>query len=514
MPQNTSSDNKRIAKNTLLLYIRTLFVMVISLYTSRVVLQALGVDDYGVYQVVGGVVAMFSIISNALSSAISRFITFEIGHGDKDKLRKIFSTSVIIQIGLALIVLVAVEVIAIWFLETQMQIPDGRMDAARWVLQCSLITFCINLISIPYNACIIAHEHMKAFAYVSVLDALLKLGVCFCIMALPSDKLISYAILLTVVALIIRLIYGIYCHKHFEETRGKIVFDKTIFKEMAGFSGWSFFTNTNHLLNTQGVNMLMNVYFGVTVNAARGIATQVENAVLAFVTNFTTAINPQITKSFAAGETDRTQDLVCRGAKFSYLAMLLLSIPIICETETILNIWLPEVPQYTVIFTQLSLVLGTIDCLGATGFTAVMASGRIKKYALILTPIGFLEFPLTWIFFSLGSSVVWTYYLYIMVKFTVLIVRTYLLKEFVGLKFSMFLQRTLLPAVITTIIAAIPALIIVYLLPVGILRFFVSLFVGVLSAATASFYIGMTKGERTVIKSKIQDFLSKFIKHV
>ncbi len=512
MTSNTSSSNKRIAKNTILLYIRTLFVMVISLYTSRVVLQALGVDDYGVYQVVGGVVSMFAIISNALSSAISRFITFEIGHGDTEKLRKIFSTSIIIQIGLSVIVFIAVEVIAIWFLETQMQIPDGRMDAARWVLQCSLVTFCINLVSIPYNACIIAHEHMKAFAYVSVLDALLKLGVCFSIMALPSDRLIAYAILLTVVALIIRLIYGIYCHKHFEETRGKIVFDKAIFKEMAGFSGWSFFTNTNHLLNTQGVNMLMNVYFGVAANAARGIANQVEGAVLQFVNNFTTAINPQITKSYAAGEIERTHDLVCRGAKFSYLAMLIFAVPLICETETILNIWLPEVPQYTVIFTQLSLILGTIDCLGATGFTASMASGRIRKYALILTPIGFLEFPLTWIFFSLGSSVVWTYYLYIIVKLIVLFVRTYLLKEFVGLNPSMFLRRVLLPIMFATIVAILPAVAVLYFIPEGFLRLLVSLVVGMASAALSSFFIGMTKGEQEVIKYKVQNVLSKFLK--
>ncbi len=508
-----SQDNKRIAKNTIILYIRTVFLMLISLYTSRVVLQALGIEDYGVYQVVGGVVSMFSIISSALSNSISRFITFEIGHGDKEKLKRIFSTSVIIQVGLAFVVAIAVEIIAIWFMETQMQIPEGRMVAARWVLQCSLITFCINLISIPYNACIIAHEHMNAFAYVSIIEATLRLAVCFCIMAMPTDRLITYAFLLTIVAIMIRFIYGVYCHKHFEETRGKIIFDKILFKEMFGFSGWSFFTHTNYLLNTQGVNMLMNVYFGVTVNAARGIANQVEHAVLQFVNNFTTAINPQITKSYATGELERTHDLVCRGAKFSYLMMLVFSVPLICETETILNIWLVNVPDYAVIFTQLSLILGIIDSLGSSGVTACMASGKIKKYSIILTPIGLIEFPLTWLFFALGSSVVWTYYLYIIVKIIVLVVRAVLVKEFIGLKLSTFYRRSLHPAILTTIASVIPAVIVVLTMPQGILRFFVSMIVGFGSAMMSSFYIGMTKGERVVISTKAKSILSKFIKH-
>lgn len=507
-----SSANTRIAKNTILLYIRTAITMLITLYMSRVVLQVLGVEDYGVYQVVGGVVMMFSVISNALSNASSRFITFEIGKGDKEKLKRTFSTSVIIQIGLSIIVGIAVEFIAIWFLQTQMQIPADRIDAAKWVLQCSLVTFCINLISIPYNACIIAHEHMTTFAYVSILEVLLKLVACFGCMVFPTDKLKTYAVLLTVVALIIRIIYGIYCHRHFEETRGKIIFDKSLLREMADFSGWSFFTNTNYLLNTQGVNMLINVYFGVAVNAARGLATQVENAVIQFVNSFTTAINPQITKSYAAGDIERTHDLVCRGAKFSYFAMLIFLVPLICETETILSIWLPEVPEYTVIFTRLSLIIGVFDCLGASGTTACMASGKIRKYALLLTPIGFIEFPLTWLFFACGASVVWTYYLYILVKLAVLLTRIALLKGFIGLSFSFFYKRALHPVILSTLISAIPAAAIVLLMPQGLIRFFISMVVGVCSAMGASFYVGMTKGEQQVICTKAQNILSKITK--
>ena len=264
-------NNKLIAKNTIILYIRTLFVMLISLYTSRVILEALGVEDYGIYQVVGGIVAMFSVISSSLSSAISRFLTFEIGYGDKVRLGNIFSTSITIQIFLSFIVLILSELIGIWFIETKMQIPFDRLDAAKWVFHFSLFTFCINLLSVPYNACIIAHERMNAFAYIGVFEAVMKLVICYMIKISFADKLVSYALLMTLLALSIRIIYGVYCKK-FEECRVKAGFNKAIFKEMIGFSGWSFFNNTAYILNGQGINMLMNVYFGVVVNAARGIA--------------------------------------------------------------------------------------------------------------------------------------------------------------------------------------------------------------------------------------------------
>ncbi len=493
-----------------MLYVRTLFVMVISLYTSRVVLQVLGVEDYGVYQVVGGLVAMFSVISSSLSSAISRFITFEIGRGDVERLKRIFSTSIIIQLCLCVIVALAVEIGGLWFMHTEMQIPAGRLDAAEWVLHCSVLTFCLNLLSIPYNACIIAHEHMKAFAYVSVVEAVLKLGILFLIAYSPIDSLVTYAILLTVVAALIRLAYTVYCHKHFEESRCvSLVFDKNLFKDMAGFSGWNFFTNTNFILNNQGVSMLMNVFFGVTVNAARGIATQVENAVLQFVNNFTTAINPQITKSFATGDLNAMHTLVCRGARFSYFVMLIMALPIICETETTLNLWLTEIPDHTIIFVQLSLIMGMCDSLGASGYTACAATGKLKRYSLIITPIGLLEFPLTWLFFAYGAPVASTYYLYIFVKILVLVARMYLMRDMVGLKISTFVTSVFLPVITTTIIAIIPSVLILNFIEPSIYRFFLSVIVGVLSVAISVLYVGMTRTERNTILGKVRHIMYK-----
>ena len=500
---NTSANNKRIAKNTLFLYMRTLLVMVISLYTSRVVLQVLGVEDYGVYQVVGGLVAMFSVISSSLSSAISRFITFELGTGNINKLKKIFATSIVIQLCISAIVILSVEIVGLWFLHSKMQIPEGRMNAAEWVLHCSLLTFCINLLSIPYNACIIAHEHMKTFAYVSIVDVIMKLGCVFLIAFSPIDKLISYAVLLTLVAAAIRLIYMIYCNKHFEECRTKLVFDKPIFKEMFGFSGWSFFNNTTHILNSQGINMLMNVFFGVTVNAARGIALQVENALLSFVNSFTTAVNPQITKSYAAGDLPAMHKLVCRGAKFSFFMMFILALPIILEAEQILKMWLVNIPDYTVIFVQLSLIMGLCDCMGSAGYTACMATGKIRNYSIIITSIGILEFPLAWFFFAWGYPPFYAYYTYIAVKIMVLIARMFLLKRMVGLNIRTHIQHIFLPVIVVSVVASILPTTIVHMMDSSLLRVVVVAVVSMISASLTILYAGMTKSEREVIVSKL-----------
>lgn len=486
--------------------------MLVSLYTSRVVLSVLGVEDYGVYQVIGGLVSMFSIISASLSAAISRFITFELGSGNQEKLKRIFATSLLIQIGLSIIIVIIAEFVGLWFLENKMQIPDGRMEAAHWVLHCSLITFCINLLSVPYNACIIAHERMKAFAYVSIIEVLLKLGVVYLISVSPIDRLISYAILLTLTALAVRLIYTIYCHRNFEESKTKIVFDKAIFKEMIGFSGWSFFNNTSVIFNTQGVNMLINVFFGVAVNAARGIASQVESAVLQFVNSFTTAINPQITKSYANGDLDGMHSLICRGAKFSYYSMLLLSLPIIIEAKQILSLWLVDVPEYTVIFVQLSLIMGMCDCIGTTGYTACMATGKIKRYSLTLTPIIILVFPLSWVLFALGAPIVSTYYLYILIKVSVLFVRMCLMKRMIGLKPVLYTKKVFLPILLTTIISVMLPILVISIMDESFIRLILLFIVSTISVGISALFLGMTKNERNMILHKCMTLISKIVK--
>lgn len=501
---NSHINNKRIAKNTALLYARTLVVMLITLFTSRIVLKALGVEDYGIYQVVGGMVAMFQMISGSLSAAISRFITYEIGKGNMDRLRMIFSTSVYVQIIIAAIVFILAEIIGLWFLETQMQIPDGRMTAATWVLQFSLVTFCFNLMSVPYNACIVAHEHMNAFAYISILDAVARLGIAYLLLASPIDRLVFYAVCMMILAVMVRYIYSVYCRKNFEESRKLVRFDKQTFKDIFSFAGWGFVTSINGHLNNQGVNMLVNVFFGVVYNASRGIANQVEGAVLSFINSFTVAVKPQIIKSYAAGDIEGMTTLVYRGAKFSYFAMLAMMLPIICETDIILHTWLTEVPDQAVLFVKLSLIIGTFDCVGASSAAACYATGKIKKYAIILGIIGFLEFPLTWIFFSLGAPIVSTYYLYILVKTLVLAARIYLLQDLVDLKMMNYVRNVLVPMFFVTMLALLPALTVLSLMTESYVRLVVSLAVGVSSVMISAYYVGLTRGERRVILSKIK----------
>ena len=374
MSIQTSENNKRIAKNTLLLYFRMLLLMVVSLYTSRVTLAALGVEDYGIYNVVGGVVAMFSMLSGSLSAAISRFITFELGRGDKERLKTVFSTSVNIQIGLAIIIMVLAEIGGVWFLNCKMNIATERLLAANWVLQCSIITFMINLISVPYNAAIIAHERMSAFAYISILETVLKLLVVYLLYVTLYDRLIVYAVLLCLVAIALRLIYGIYCKRNFEECTYHFIYDKSILRSMTGFAGWNFIGVASGALRGQGVNIVINLFCGAAVNAARAISFQVNNAVNSFASNFMTAINPQITKSYASGNYGYMMQLIFQGARLSYYLLLFISLPLILEADTVLKLWLEEVPEHTTLFVQLILVFGMEEALSNPLITAMLAT--------------------------------------------------------------------------------------------------------------------------------------------
>lgn len=504
-------SNKRITKNTILLYFRTILIMLITLYTSRVILNALGVEDYGIYNVVGGVVAMFSLLSGSLSNAISRFITFELGRGDIRRLSVIFSTSVNIQLALSLLIMVLGSAVGGWFLNTQMNIPDGRMMAANWVLYCSLLMFCVNLISIPYNACIIAHERMAAFAYVSILEVSLKLLICYLIVVSPFDKLISYAILLVFVALIIRFVYGIYCNRHFEECRYRPVYDCSLLKQMGSFAGWQFMSNGCWLLNTQGVNILINMFFGVALNAARGIATQVDGAIQQFVNNFMTAVNPQITKDYAAGRIKEMFTLVCRGAKFSYFLLMFLAIPVMLETEYILTLWLKTVPDHTVIFLRLTIIGSMLNMLGGTGLTACMATGNIKRYSIWISSVGILVFPLTWIAFECGLPVESTYFVFIIVYVGVTIVRLYIMKELLHFPLFLFIRKVIVPMLIVTPAATILPFFTANSLAPSFWRLCLTVIVSLISSAASIYLIGLTSNERRAVAKKAAGFCNKFV---
>lgn len=501
----SSNNNKRIAKNTLLLYFRMLFLMVVSLFTSRVILNTLGVDDYGIYNVVGGIVAMFTIVSGSLTSAISRFITFELGKGDTEKLKTIFSTSVNIQLGLSVIVVLIGEIGGFWFLNTQMSIPPGRMEAANWVLQCSLGIFVLNLLSVPYNSAIIAHEKMGAYAYISIIDIALKLVVAYAIIFSPYDRLASYGILLLLEALLVRFIYGIYSKRHFEECSYHLVYDKTVVRDMVSFAGWNFLGVTAGTLNTQGVNILMNLYFGVAVNAARGIAVQASAAISQFVQSFTTAVNPQITKSYAAGEMSYMHSLVCRSAKFSAFLFLLMAVPLIVETPKMFEIWLKNPPEYAVLFFRLGL-LGTFAdvVLGNCLMTAIFASGDIKKYQVLVTVWGGMVFPLTWITYKFGATPESTYVVYFIMYCFVLYVRLRVVHQKIKLSIREYVTLVLVRVIPVSLLSFVFPVIITFLMQAGFLRLVVTSFVGIVMTSLSVYYVGLTSGEKVMITDKVR----------
>lgn len=484
--------------------------MVVTLYTSRVILNTLGVDDYGIYNVVGGFVAMFAVLSSSLSNAISRFLTYELGHGDKNKLNLIFCTGVNIQIGMSLLIVVVCEAIGIWFLNYEMSIPTERIYAANWVLQLCMLTFCINLISVPYNAAIIAHEKMDAYAYISILEVLLTLGVVYLLVISPIDKLIAYSILLFFVKLLIRFIYGIYCGRNFEECKYHLVFEKSILKEMSGFAGWNFFGNAAYLFNTQGVNMLMNIFFGVAVNAARGVAAQVDAAVKMFVGNFMTAVNPQITKSYASGDLSYMHMLIYRSSKLSGYLLLYFAIPVLLEADEILYLWLKNVPDYTAVFLKILIVTSFFDTVFSSPMvTAVNATGKIKKYQIIMTLVGCLVFPVSWIVFKMGGSAWTTYVVYGIIYFVLVFIRLFLLRGLINLDPFDFIKKVMLPYIPVVCLSVVAPLLSTILLEQNVLRLLVTCIVSVVSTTTIVYTLGLTKSERALIYDK---FIKRIIK--
>ena len=494
----SQNNNKRIAKNTLLLYVRMLFTMAVSLYTSRVVLGALGIEDYGIYNVVGGVVIMFSVLSGSMSTSISRFFTFELGRGDLNRLNVVFSTGVNIQWGMSLLVVFLAEIIGVWFLNYKMNIPECRLTAANWVFQCSILTFVLNLLSVPYNAAIIAHERMSAFAYISIVEVTLRLAIVFLLMVSPIDRLITYAVLSVCVGAIIRFIYGCYSKRHFKECTYHFVYDREILKSMTSFAGWNFLGNGAYMLNTQGINILMNMYFGVAVNAARGVATQVDAALKQFVNNFTTAVNPQITKSYAQGDLGNMHKLICRSAKFSAFLMMFFAIPILLETDTILSLWLKTPPDYAAVFLQWIIISSFMDTVLANSLvTSMFATGNIKRYQIVVTIVGCLVFPLSWIAFQMGFDPYAGYILYFVIYTILLFVRLYLLRDMVKLPIMMYVREVLFRLLpVMAICFAVPS-ILLFVMEEGVARL---VSVALLSMAISSitiYLIGLEKNERS-----------------
>lgn len=501
---NYAHRGTRIAKNTLMLYVRMLVLMLVGLYTSRVVLEALGESDFGVYGVVGGVVAMFTIISGALNSAVSRFITFEMGKGPEAQLNKVYSTAVTIQLILGVIVVVLAEPIGLWFINNEMTIDPARIPAAEWVLHFSLLAFVINLMSVPQMASITAHEKMSAYAYIGILDAGLRLITALLIAHSAGDRLVQYAALMAVTVALVRIAYGIYCRLNFEECRYRAVFDRKLVGEMFAFAGWNFVGVTSGVLRDQGGNILINLFAGVAgtaVNAARGIAVQLNGAVQSFVTNFMTAVNPQITKSYAAGDLGYMFSLVRKSSKMSFFLLLMLVLPLILNTEAVLDIWLTEVPNHTVLFVQLFLLFALSESLSNPMITAMLATGRIRNYQLVVGGIQLLNIPFSYIFLKMGSAPEVTVVVAIVLSQICLAARLIMLSRATGFPVGEFVKSVYAKCILVVMpCAALVPVLFETVKPEGFLGLASSVAICVVWAGVVIYLIGMNADERNMLK--------------
>lgn len=503
--QNNSYRTRRIAKNTLMLYVRMLFMMFMGLYTSRIVLQALGESDYGIYNVVGGVVAMFTIISGALNSAVSRFITFEMGKGEGARLNKVYSTAVIIQIVLAAVVVAVAEPVGLWFIDNEMTISPERIPAARWVLHFSLLAFVVNLMSVPQMASITAHERMSAYAWIGILDGLLRFGVALLISCSGHDRLVDYAALMAVSVLIVRLAYGIYCRLHFPECRFRPVFDRPLMKEMFSFAGWNFIGVTAGVLRDHGGNILVNVFSGsVAVNAARGVALQLSNAVQSFVTNFMTAVNPQITKSYAAGEKDYMFSLMRKSSRMAYYLLLIIVLPVIFNVDYLLSIWLDEVPAGSASFARLFLILALSESLSGPLITGTQATGKIRDYQILVGGLIMLNFPVSYIFLKAGAAPEVTVVVAIVISQICLFARLYMLRRLTEFPVGEYLIRVYLNVLIVTLTAVILPLALMRYMPGGLTGFLLDVPLCIVCAALAVLFKGCSSAERKELWNMIR----------
>lgn len=503
-----SENTKRIARNTGALYVRMLLTMLIGLYTSRVVLNTLGVEDYGIYNVVGGVVALFGFLNASMSSATARFLTFELGTGDTVKLGKTFSMALLIHIGIALVIFLAAETVGLWFLNAKLVIPPDRMVAANWVYQCSVLAAMVSVTQVPYDASIIAHERMAVYAYVEILNASLKLLIVFLLPLVLFDKLIFYALLVLAVSILIACIYRFYCVRRFEECRFQWAYDKAILRPMLSFSGWDLYGNMSVMARTQGVNVLLNLFFGAVANAAAGIATQVQGAVGAFVTNIVMAVRPQIVKSYATGDTKYMIELIYSSARFMFLLLLLLSLPILIDTHFVLSVWLKTVPQYAVTFCQLTLLFNFFANLSTIVVAGVHATGHIKRPSFINGSLYLSVIPLTYLAFKFGAQPYVPFACNVLFVFIGSLINLYTLKLFVReVTIKRFLFQVIGPCIGVSILSALVPLSIKFLFEEGWLRFLMIGATSFLSTVVFSCILVLTKQERLLVLNAMQSRL-------
>lgn len=483
--------------------------MLVSLYTSRVILNTLGVEDYGIYNVVGGVVSMLSFLNGAMAGATQRFLSFEIGKGDFTQLRKIFNATQIIHVGIAILIFILAETIGLWFIKAYLVIPPERLEAAMWVYHFSVLSFMVSIIQVPYNATIIAHERMNVYAYVSIIEVLLKLLIVFILTWIAYDKLKLYGILHFAVMFLIAAIYRIYTRKNFEESKFEVVKDKKLYKILVSYSGWNLFGDIAAVAKGQGINIILNMSFGPVVNAARGVAMQVQGVVNSFVRNFQTAVKPQIIKSYAASKKEYMASLVIRSSKFSFYLLYILSLPIILEIDQVLKLWLKTVPDYSSIFTILVLIIVLIDSVSGPLMTAIQATGKIKVYQAIVGSLLTLILPISYILLKQGFSPEITLYVNIVISVIALSFRLYFVRKLLLFPIELFIKEVVLKNILIVIISFSLPLIIKKTMDPNIVRLIIICIISIMWTSIVIFFLGLDKKEKNVGVKLIENIWTK-----
>lgn len=507
---DTSANNKRIAKNTLLLYIRMLFMLVISLYTSRVILNTLGVVDYGINNVVGGVITMLGFLTGSLGAASSRYITYDLGKGDIAVMKKTFGNILTIHFILAAIILVISETLGLWFMSTQLQIPSERETAAMWVYQFSIFSSVLTVISVPYNATIIAHEKMSAFAYISIADAVLKLLIVYLLVVIPYDKLIIYAILFFCIQVFDRIVYGVYCSRHFAETHTRLRYDGKLFREIFAFAGWTMNGNLAAIGYTQGLNILLNIFFGPAVNAARGIAVQVQGVCQQFCSNFQMALNPQLTKNYAQGDLDNMHRLLVKSSKFSFYILFFIVLPLMFKAEFVLKLWLGIVPEHTVPFLRLILIVGLLYSLSNPIIVSIHATGKLKKFQLIEGTMLLTIVPIAYILLKFfGIRPEYVFVVHIVVELCTQYARLRIVLPMIDMKLEDYFRSVIKPILLVVILSPWLPYITNATVHGQWISFFVVCMICVICISGCVYFIGCTNPERMFIKEKLSGVLMK-----
>lgn len=512
---NTNANSSRIAKNTLFLYFRMLLVMGVSLYTSRVVLHALGVVDFGLNNVIAGIIIVFSFINNSLSTATARFLTFELGKRENQNVRNVFASAFLSHLLLAAIVLVLAETIGLYVVNNVLVIPEDRLFACNVVYHIVVISTCLNLTQAPANAMIISHERMNVYAYLGIALALSRLAIALAITYTPLDKLILMNVLAGVVSVLIYIFTYAYCHHSFKnEIKISFIIDKELLKPMLSFTTWSLIGSTAYMLKNQGINILINIFFGPAINAANAIAYKVDTAVMGFISNFSTALNPQITKTYAAKEYDSMKNLIFSGGKFSFFLMMILCIPLILETEYILKLWLGDnVPDFSIVMTQLVLILSMVESFTYSIGCAVQASGNIRNYQLVISGITLMNFPISFLAYYLGAPPYAALAISISISSLTLMLRMYFIKSLLSIPPLEYIQKVFIKAAFSLALSIPLPYLLVKELPQGFQRFLLILIVSTFTTGIVVWFLGTSHSERSFIKNAIKKKLGKQIKN-